>query len=225
MDATRAAISRNSEQTIETEADVARGIKALRRACVHLRRAHEAAGDPPLRRFAPGLPGLARIVVGQQLSVASAEAIWRRTSLAVAPFTAAALLAADEATLRAAGLSQPKVRTLKALALALEEGFDLERLTEQSDAEVHEALTALPGIGPWSADMYLLFCLGRRDAWAPGDLALQVGTQLAMQLDARPAPADLAAIAERWRPWRAVAARLLWSYYALARRRGPVQPI
>ena len=67
--------------------------------------------------------------------------------------------------------------------------------------------------------------IGRRDAWAPGDLALQVGTQLAMQLDARPAPADLAAIAERWRPWRAVAARLLWSYYALARRRGPVQPI
>jgi DNA-3-methyladenine glycosylase II len=225
MDAPRAPNPRHTSTTIETEADVARGIKALRRSCVHLRRAHELAGNPPLRRFAPGLQGLARIVVGQQLSVASAEAIWRRTSLAVVPFTPAALRAADEASLRAAGLSQPKVRTLKALAVALEEGFDLARLAEQPDAQVREALTALPGIGPWSADMYLLFCLGRRDAWAPGDLALQVATQLVLQLDARPAPAELAVIAERWRPWRAVAARLLWSYYALARRRGPVQPL
>ena len=210
---------------IESEADVARGVKALRRACVHLRRAHDVAGDPPLRRSAPGLPGLARIVVGQQLSVASAEAIWRRTALAVDPFTPAALLAAEEASLRAAGLSQPKVRTLKALAVALQAGLDLAQLSERPDAEVHEALTALPGIGPWSADIYLLFCLGRRDAWAPGDLALQVATQHAMELDRRPGPAELAAIAERWRPWRGVAARLLWGYYAATRRRGPGQPL
>jgi DNA-3-methyladenine glycosylase II len=210
---------------IETETDVARGVKALRRACVHLRRAHDVAGDPPLRRSAPGLPGLARIVVGQQLSVASAEAIWRRTVLAVDPFTPAALLAAGEASLRAAGLSQPKVRTLKVLALALAEGLDLAQLSERPDAEVREVLTTLPGIGPWSADIYLLFCLGRRDAWAPGDLALQVATQHALELDRRPGPAELAAIAERWRPWRAVAARLLWGYYAATRRRGPVQPL
>ena len=225
MTEARPSRSRDRGHTIETESDVARGLRALRRTCVHLRRAHAIAGDPPLRRFAPGFPGLARIVVGQQLSVASAEAIWRRTTLAVAPFTAVALLAADEASLRAAGLSQPKVRTLKAIAAALDTGFDLAGLADRPDAEVHEALTALPGIGPWSADMYLLFCLGRRDAWAPGDLALQVATQLVLELDARPAPVELAVIAERWRPWRAVAARLLWSYYAVARRRGPVQPL
>jgi DNA-3-methyladenine glycosylase II len=117
------------------------------------------------------------------------------------------------------------VRTLKALAVALEAGLDLAQLSERPDADVHQALTALPGIGPWSADIYLLFCLGRRDAWAPGDLALQLATQHAMGLDRRPGPAELAAIAERWRPWRGVAARLLWGYYAATRRRGPGQPL
>jgi DNA-3-methyladenine glycosylase II len=208
---------------IETDADLREGIRALRRKCAHLRRAHDFAGDPPVRRHAVGFEGLARIVVGQQLSLASAEAIWRRLSLAVRPMTPRQLLKLDEEALRQAGLSRGKVRTLRAASEAVVHGLDLARLAHAPDTDVHEALTAVPGIGPWSADIYLLFCLGRADAFAPGDLALQTVAADVMSLDARPSREELSAIAERWRPWRGVAAHLLWAYYkaAAARRADP----
>lgn len=202
---------------ISTDADVRAGVRALKRKCEHMRLIHAAAGDPPLRRHQPGFEGLARIIVGQQLSIASAEAIWGRLKLAVEPMSPQAFLARDDDALRKAGLSRGKVRTLRAVSAAIaDDGLDLAGLETAPEALVHETLTALPGIGPWSADIYLLFCLGRADAFAPGDLALQTAAARAMNLAERPSRDDLNAIAERWRPWRGVAARMLWAYYKVA---------
>lgn len=204
---------------IETEADIAKGVRALRRACPIMRRAHDIAGDPPLRRRPAGFEGLARIVVGQQLSTASAGAIWGRFVETVQPCTAITMLAASDEALRGVGLSRPKIRTLRALSAAVAAGtLDIEGLVSASDEDVHEALTAVSGIGPWTADIFIMFCLGRADAFAVGDLALQIAAQHVAGLQARPSPAELAELAERWRPWRGVAARLLWAYYPHMRK-------
>jgi DNA-3-methyladenine glycosylase II len=207
-------------RTIETDADLREGIRALRRKCPHLRRVHDRAGDPPLRRHAPGFEGLARIIVGQQLSIASAEAIWRRVQAAVQPMSAKAFLLLSDGELRHAGLSRGKVKTLRAMSEAVEAGLDLTQLAAAPEKVVHETLTALPGIGPWSADIFLLFCLGRADAFAAGDLALQTAAANAMKLAQRPSREELLSIAERWRPWRGVAAHMLWAYYKVP----PEQP-
>lgn len=207
---------------IATDDDMREGIRALRRKCPHLRVVHELAGDPPLRRHAPGFEGLARIVVGQQLSLASAQAIWHRVQLAVEPLTPATLLTLSDKELRAAGLSRGKVRTLRAVSEAIAAGLDLDRLAQAPEDEVHTALTSLPGIGPWSADIYLLFCLARADAFAAGDLALQIAVRTALGLDARPTREELYDIAERWRPWRGVAAHLLWAYYKVPSMRDKI---
>lgn len=212
MAASRATVPR----MIETEADLEEGIRRLRRKCPIIRRVHDATGLPPLRRRAGGFEGLARIVVGQQLSVASAAAIWGRTEAAVQPFAPARLLATPETVLRAQGLSVGKVRTLRAIAAAMtENSLDLAALDGQTVEGIHAALTAISGIGPWTADVYILFCVGHADGFAPGDLAIQVALQRATGLETRPNPNQLAAFAERWRPWRGVAARLLWAYYKL----------
>ncbi len=211
---------------IETEVDIGRGVKALRRACPVMRRIHDVAGDPPLRRRPAGFEGLARIIVGQQLSVASAGAIWTRLAAAVDPVTAADLARAPDEVLRTCGLSRPKIRTLRALSEAvLDEGLDVAALAGVSDAQVHAALTAIAGIGPWTADIFIMFCLGRADAFAAGDLALQVAAQHAAGLDARPLPAELTEMAEQWRPWRGVAARMLWAYYPHMKKVGSGLPV
>jgi DNA-3-methyladenine glycosylase II len=202
-----------SYRCIETEDDIREGIRTLRRKCEVMRRVHDATGLPPLRRREPGFEGLARIVMGQQLSVASATAIWARFEILLNPLPAERLLLATDHDLRGAGLSRPKIRTLRAISQAVVDGLDLMCLGGSTDEEVHAALTAVSGIGPWTADIYLLFCLGRADAFAPGDLALQIAAQHAFGLDARPDHRALAQLAERWRPWRGVAARLLWAYY------------
>lgn len=175
------------------EAGMRAGLRALRRICPHMRRIHDRTGDPPLRDYRPGFAGLARIVVGQQVSLASAQAIWGRLQAAVQPLTAEAFLLADDATLRAVGLSSGKVRTLRGIGTAIANGFDLEGLTNAPEATVHEQLTSLSGIGPWTADIYALFCLGRADAFASGDLALQTVTRLVMELDSRPSRDELLA--------------------------------
>ena len=162
---------------------------------------------------------MARIIVGQQLSVASAAAIWDRLEARVQPFTAQELLTVPDRDLRAAGLSRVKIATLRGLAHALDDGtLDLDALTHAPDEIIHAELTALKGIGPWTADIYILFCLARADAWSPGDLALQYAVRDALVLDARPGLDEMVAIAEAWRPWRSVAARLLWAYYGMQRR-------
>jgi DNA-3-methyladenine glycosylase II len=200
--------------TIETVADIRAGTLALRQLCPDMRRIHDLVGDPPLRRSTGGFAGLAQVVVAQQLSTASANAIWARTAAAVDPFEPRRLLAAREVTLRGAGLSAGKVRTLRAVAEAIVAGeLAIEAAPALAEADLRKALLAVKGIGPWSADIYMMFCLGHADAFAPGDLALQVSAQRALRLGARPTAAELEAIAERWRPWRGVAARMLWAYY------------
>lgn len=223
----RAAISECivSRKVIETEMDISAGVRALRRKCRHMRLIHDQVGDPPLRRHASGFPGLARIVVGQQLSIASATAIWSRLEAAIVPLNPARLSDFDDGNLRGLGLSRSKVATLRALAEALERGdLDIATLDQADDARVHEILTGLRGFGPWSADIYIMFCLGRRDGFAAGDLALQEGARMALGLERRPTPAELSAISERWRPWRGVAARLLWSHYAFNRKLSSALP-
>lgn len=211
---------------IRTDADVRRGIRALRRACPTLKRLHDQTGDPPVRHVGHGFEGLSRIIVGQQLSVASASAIWNRTRALIEPFEPKGLSAAADAELRSAGLSAGKVRTLRALARACaEEGLDIAALDALDETAIRERLMRVSGIGPWTADIYVMFCLGRADSWAPGDLALQVAAGMAFALEARPGPAELEALAERWRPWRGVAARVLWAWYGLARHRSSAEPL
>jgi DNA-3-methyladenine glycosylase II len=210
---------------IATEADIRAGVKALRRKCPTMRHVHDTAGDPPLRRRPGGFEGLARVIVGQQLSVASAAAIWERTAAACQPFEPATILRLTDMQLAGAGLSRPKIRTLRAIAAACTDGLDLAALATASNEEVHTALTAVVGIGPWTADIYIMFCLGRADGWAPGDLALQIAMQQALALAERPSKDDMLTLAERWRPWRAVAARLLWAYYAAVKAKGTAVPV
>lgn len=210
---------------IVTDDDLREGVRALRRKCGVMRRVHDFAGHPPLRRRPAGLEGLARIIVGQQVSVASAAAIWERTAAVCAPFEPETLLELSDRRLAGAGLSRPKIRTLRAIATACTDGLDLTQFDQASDQEIHDALTAVSGIGPWTADIYILFCLGRADGWAPGDLALQVAAQRAFDLAERPGKEEMLGLAERWRPWRGVAARLLWAYYAALKAQRTALPV
>jgi DNA-3-methyladenine glycosylase II len=210
---------------IVTDDDVRDGVRALRRKCAIMRRVYDVAGHPPLRRRPAGFEGLARIVVGQQLSVASASAIWERTAAVCVPFEPKILLALQDKHLVGVGLSRGKVRTLRAIAAACSDGLDLTRLEHASEEEIHAALTEVTGIGPWTADIFILFCLGRADGWAPGDLALQVAAQRAFELAERPGKEEMLELAERWRPWRGVAARLLWAYYAALKQQRTAVPV
>lgn len=205
---------------IACEADLAEGLAALVAADPRWRSMADVAGPLPLRRRAPGFEGLAAIVVAQQLSVASARAIWARFVAAFDPLHPEAIAGASDEALRAAGLSRPKQRTLRAVASAIVEGRLAEETLQAGTAEdIRASLTALNGIGPWTADIYLMFCLGHADAFAPGDLALQEAARLAFGLVARPRPEELARLAEGWSPWRGVAARLLWAYYGAVKTR------
>lgn len=203
--------------------DIRAGIRALRRKCSIVRRMHDLTGDPPSRRREPGFAGLARIIVAQQVSVASAEAIWARLAGLVEPMTATGVAARSDDELRAAGLSRPKVRTLRAITSAvIHDALRFDAFEAVPDAEVRETLMAISGVGPWTADIFLMFCLGRSDAFAAGDLALQEAARLAFDLDHRPSGQELLVIAERWRPWRSVAALQLWSYYRHMKQRDGV---
>jgi DNA-3-methyladenine glycosylase II len=180
-------------------------------------------GAPPLRRREPGFAGLASIIVSQQVSVASASAILGRLEAAVAPLDAAGLAAADDGTLRACGLSAAKIRALRAVSEAVGAGgLDLAGLASLDAEEAHRRLVVVKGVGPWTADIFLLFCLGHPDAFPAGDLALQEAARLALGRKTRPDAASLERIAERWRPWRGVAARLLWAYYRGVKKRSGV---
>lgn len=181
-------------------------------------RALPLCGALPLRREDDGFAALLRAIVGQQVSVASARAIWAR--LEGAGLTeAAAMAAASDDALRAAGLSRQKARYGRALAQA---GIDFKALRGVPDAEVVKTLVAVPGIGVWTAEIYAMFALGRADVFAPGDLALQEAARMLFRLDARPSDKALRAMAEAWSPWRSVAARILWAYYRVARERDGV---
>lgn len=174
-----------------------------------------ATGPLPLRRRPEGFAELFAAIVSQQVSVASAQAIWGRVE-AAGLVTPAAVAAAPDEALRGCGLSRPKLRYAKSLAGA---GIDYDRLRTLTDAEVIAALTAVPGIGRWTAEIYAMFSLGRADVFAANDLALQEAARLLFGLEARPGERVLRAMAEDWSPWRAVAARALWAYYRVTKER------
>ena len=202
---------------IHTEADLEAALAALGKAEPRFVALTAGNGRPPLRRRQDGFTGLAAIIVAQQLSTASANAIWGRLAAAFDPFKPAAILRARPARLARLGLSAPKIRALKAIARAVtREQLALHALGGLAPEEAHAALTAVHGIGPWTADIYLLSCLGHADAWPAGDLALQEAARVAFGLRARPTAKEMQALAEPWRPWRAVAARILWTYYRTA---------
>jgi DNA-3-methyladenine glycosylase II len=169
----------------------------------------------PLRRKADGFAALLDAIVSQQVSVASAAAVWRKMD-AAGLTRPAALLAASDDDLRAAGLSRQKARYARALAGS---GIDFNALRDLPDAQVIDLLVALPGIGRWTAEIYAMFALGRPDVFAPGDLALQEAARLLFDLPARPSEKEMRAMAEDWSPWRAVAANLLWAYYHVVKER------
>lgn len=202
---------------INCEDDIAAAISGLIAADPRLHPVVEVAGNVPLRRRAPGFEGLAQIIVSQQVSRASADAIWARLRAAVDPLDASRVLASSDDTLGRAGLSRPKQRTLRALAEAIEEGFDLDELAHCESPTAIEAMTALHGVGPWTAEVYLMFCCGHPDLFPARDVALQNAVQHAFGLAERPGEKALYEIAEAWSPWRATAARLFWAYYAATR--------
>jgi len=212
---------------IHTEADLDTALAELIAADPRMSAVMSMAGRPPLRRRPDGFAGLASIVVSQQLSTASANAIWERLKAAFDPLDHTAILRARTSRLARIGLSAPKIRTLKAIANAIDRGeLDLPSLVHQPADEAHRGLTAVHGIGPWTADIYLLFCLGHADAWPAADLALQEAIRLLLGLDTRPSTKEMGPFAEPWRPWRGAAACVLWSYYRASKRQvTPLQAV
>jgi DNA-3-methyladenine glycosylase II len=209
---------------LNTQADLDDAIHALVEQDPRLEPILALTGMPALRRREPGFEGLAHIVCGQQLSTASAAAIWARLSAAFAPFDPETFRRARADRLGRLGLSAAKIKTLKLIARDLAaERLNLDVLANEDADAAHKTLTSLHGIGPWTADIYLLFCLGHGDAWPAGDLAVQEAVKLGLRLKTRPSPKEMAPLAEPWRPMRGAAAHLWWSYYrALKKREGVI---
>jgi DNA-3-methyladenine glycosylase II len=175
-------------------------------------------GSPPMWERPPGFATLVHIILEQQVSLASAQAAFDRLRAAADPVTPARLLAFSDAELLSIGFSRQKARYGRALAMAVQAGdLDLDGLTVLPDAEVERVLEAIPGIGRWTSTIYLLMVLRRPDVWPVADIALATAVADLRGLEQRPTPEALATIGEAWRPWRSVAARLLWHDY-LSRR-------
>lgn len=189
-------------------------LKELRRRDDGLASVLDTFGDPPMWERKPGFATLIHIILEQQVSLASAKAAFDRLCQVVSPLTPSGLLGLDDATLKAIGFSRQKARYARRLSTAILDGsVSLERLDPLEDQIVRDELLRIEGVGPWTADIYLLMAMLRPDVWPVGDLALSVALQDLRGLDSRPDPATMRAIAEPWRPWRAVAARVLWHYY------------
>ena len=204
-----------SERIIETEACVAEGATHLAAVEPRFAAALAETGPLPLRRRDDGFAALLSAIVSQQVSVAAADAIWTR--MRDAGLTdPAAIAGADDDTLRACGLSRQKIRYARELARA---GIDFHSLRAAPTPDVVGTLVEVPGVGVWTAEIYAMFSLGRADVFAPGDLALQESARILFDLPDRPRERALRDMALAWSPWRAVAARLLWAYYRVAKDR------
>lgn len=212
-------------QPIQTQAHINSAIADLVRQDPVLAPLAQAVGQVPLRLRPAGFEGLARIVISQQVSVASANAIWSRFAACLDPITPQALCALTDVDLIAVGLSRPKVKTLRAVAQSCQDGLDLEALITLPPKQARDQLIAIHGIGPWTADIFLMFCAGHPDIFPVGDIALQNMVRDVLSLRKRPSETHLTALARRWRPHRAVAARLLWAYYGLQKARSVGSPI
>lgn len=197
-----------------SEDSFACGVRRLVEADPALAAVQRRWGDPPFWSRPPGFPTLIHIILEQQVSLASALAAFRRVSEMAAPLAPASFLALDDNQLRVAGFSRQKAAYGRELARTLLDGeLDLDALQDLDDDMARACLLRVKGIGPWSAEIYLLMALRRPDVWPLGDLALAAAVQDVTGLDHRPDRSELEQIGERWRPWRAVAARLLWHHY------------
>lgn len=206
-------------QPIRCESDITDAIGRLLAIEPAFRRVVDAAGPVPLRRLPTGYEGLAGIVVSQLVSRAAADAIWGRLKSLLGTVTPAAVLGRSVEELRGAGLSGAKERTLRILAEACEDGLDLDRTATLAADEAIREMTALKGIGLWSAEVYLLFAAGHPDIFPSGDVALRTAAGEAFGLAERPTDKALRLISQAWRPERSIAARLLWAYYARRHKR------
>jgi DNA-3-methyladenine glycosylase II len=197
-----------------TEASLKRAVSRLAELDEDLGRIAREFGTPQLFESEPGFASLVRIMLAQQVSTSAARACFERLLAAATPLTPASFLALDDDALKRAGFSRQKIDYVRNLARALDAGeFDLEALANERDEVVRARLVSFKGIGPWTAEMYLLRALRRPDAFPAGDLALQLAAQSIKGLAARPSVEELEELAERWRPLRSVAARLLWLQY------------
>jgi len=212
---------------LHTQADLDAGLAQLILADPRLAPVAAKAGAFSLRRREAGFPGLCAIVCGQQLSTAAAATIRNRLFAAFEPFHHDAVRRARIDKLKRLGLSAPKIKSIREIGKAVAKGhIDLAAVGNMGADAAHAALTALHGVGPWTADIYLLFCLGHADAFPAGDLAVQESARIAFGLRNRPDAKRLTKMAEAWRPWRGVAAHLLWAYYHAVKKRDvvPIQP-
>src|SRR3954465_550727 len=211
---------------IHTQADLETAVHVLIKQDPRWQPVFEKSGMPAIRRREGGYAGLCSIVCGQQVSTASAAAIRARLFAAFELFHHDTVRLTRSDKLARLGLSRPKIKSIKEIGKAIaRKHIDLDAAAAMEADQAHAALTALHGIGPWTADIYLLFCLGNADAWPAGDLALQEAARIAFSLKKRPDTKAITKLAESWRPWRGVAAHLLWAYYHVMKRRegAPVQ--
>ena len=193
---------------------IALGMRALCAADTDIERAFPSLGDPPPRQRPAGFETLVATIVSQQIATQAARAILQRVHDLLPQLTPSALLALDDQALRSAGLSLRKIEYAKGLAAAIVEGrFAMERLEQLDDLAAIEQITALRGFGRWSAEIYLMFSLGRRDIFPADDLALRVALGRLKGLTDKPTPAEARALTAHWAPWRSVGALFLWHYY------------
>lgn len=205
---------RQCEPLTINDETLAAGIEYLSTRDRSLAKIARELGPPPIWQREPGFATLVHIVLEQQVSLASARAAFNRLSAAANPLTPAGFLEFDDATLKNFGFSRQKTTYCRHLSQSVIEGtLDIGALHSRADEDVRAELVKIKGIGNWTADIYLLMVLLRPDVWPSGDLALAVAAQRIKRLEKRPGPAELEAMSARWRPWRAVAARLLWHYY------------
>ncbi len=203
--------------------DTSGACAALARKDAVLARALDAIGEPYIRRRPGGFEALFRIIVEQQVSVASAQAIWGRCLEGMRSMTPAAALRQGEDGLRGFGLSGPKIRYVLALANDVKSNrLDFDALAEMSDENAALTLQNITGIGPWTSAIYLLFCEGRVDIWPPGDVALLGAYCAGRKRGPYPAMKQFDEKAQKWAPYRGVAAHILWTYYAHLRGREPI---
>lgn len=190
-----------------------KAVKALAKQCTIIETAHARVGVPEWRTRQGDYAGLARIIAYQQLSTRAAGTIWGRVEVLLGKVTPKCVLAADIDALRACGLSRPKIAHVRSIAEAVESGsLDLKRVAEASDENAQAELVAVKGIGPWTADVYLMFCLGRWDVFPHADIGLSEAYRMITGERKRHPPEKFLKTGEKWRPYRGVAAHMLWSY-------------
>ncbi|MBD9495103.1 MULTISPECIES: DNA-3-methyladenine glycosylase [unclassified Ensifer] len=212
---------------IRTHEDIEAGLSGLVMLDARLGHVVARAGPVPLRRTDPGYRGLASIIVSQMVSKASAAAIWRRMEEKLGEVTAAGVNSLSDEDCRAIGLSRAKAEALRRVAEVVVRGqIDLDAICNIEGSEAIRELTAIKGVGRWTAEVYLLFCAGHPDVFPSGDVALQNAIGHGLGLELRPSAREIDSLAASWSPWRSVAARLFWAYYSQEMRRDavPVTP-